>query len=502
MKAISALVMAALLFSGCAHDHGHVHETDSAVHDQSDHFEPEQKTLFTPELELFVEYGPFNTEHASLFNIHLTELRGGYAPLENARVTISVDIEGKYNESFEAVPVRPGIYQYEFKPPFAGEALVNIDVEAHEFKQGFLLDHVHLFGSTGDIHSHMQDPISGEIPFTKEQAWSTDFNVEPVTLGEFSSVIHASGEIMAMPGEKQNLTARNEGIVVFGNKNLVQGSSVKKGDLVFTISGKGFTDDNIAVEFQNARLQFEASKLQYERHSRLVEDKIVSRRQFVESQNRYRVDSVKYYNLKNTVSDGGVRVFAPLDGYIHELNVSEGQYAATGMVLATVSNNNVLLLRADVPQQYYSQFNQITDATFRPAYSEKVYTIQELDGRLLAKASSVAENNHYMPVYFEVINDGHLLEGAFAEFYLKSSARKDSVVIPVSALIEEQSVFYVYAQLSGERYLKKQVSLGHTDGLHAEVNSGIKPGERIVTRGVALLKAASVSSAPVHSHSH
>ena len=107
-----------------------------------------------------------------------------------------------------------------------------------------------------------------------------------------------------------------------------------------------------------------------------------------------------------------------------------------------------------------------------------------------------------MPVYFEVINDGNLLEGAFAEFFLKGMLMRDRIVVPVTALIEEQNAFYVYVQLSGERFLKKPVRVGDADGLFVELNEGISPGERIVTRGAALLKAASVSSAPVHSHTH
>jgi RND family efflux transporter MFP subunit len=195
-------------------------------------------------------------------------------------------------------------------------------------------------------------------------------------------------------------------------------------------------------------------------------------------------------------------VFAPLSGYIHELNVSEGQFASIGKILATISSNRVMLLRADVPQQYFGILGQISDATFRPAYTDKVYTIEELNGKLLAKASSVAENNHYMPVYFEVINDGTLLEGAFAEFNLKTKPQKDRLIVPVSALIEEQNNFYVYIQLSGESYMKQQLSLGDSDGIHAEVISGLKAGDRVVTRGALLLKASSASSAPVHTHSH
>ena len=91
---------------------------------------------------------------------------------------------------------------------------------------------------------------------------------------------------------------------------------------------------------------------------------------------------------------------------------------------------------------------------------------------------------------------------AFAEFYLKTDPVPGKIVVPVESLIEEQNTFYVYLQVSGETYLKKQVRIDASDGIYAEVRSGLKPGDRVVTRGAMILKASSVSSAPVHSHAH
>ena len=144
----------------------------------------------------------------------------------------------------------------------------------------------------------------------------------------------------------------------------------------------------------------------------------------------------------------------------------------------------------------------INDVNFRPAYSTKTYTLEELSGRLLAKGASVAENNHYMPVYFEVINDGSLLEGAFAEFYLKTEPLPGKLVIPVSALVEEQNNFYVFVQITGESYTKRYVTIEANDGLLAVISNGVEEGDRIVTEGAMLIKTASISSAPSQGHQH
>ena len=146
---------------------------------------------------------------------------------------------------------------------------------------------------------------------------------------------------------------------------------------------------------------------------------------------------------------------------------------------------------------------EIETAHFRPAYTDQVYSVEEMNGRLLAAGSSVAENDHYLPVIFEVDNDGSLLEGAFAEIFLKSSQKSNVLVVPMSAILEEQGEYYVYVQVTGESYTKRGIAPGKNDGRNMEILSGLDPGERVVTRGVMLVKAASmVTGVAGDGHAH
>jgi len=501
IKAISALVVVVILISGCHHEADHDHDASGTTTDQTIQLETEMRTLFTDNIELFVEFDPLIKGSTSVFNAHFTVLDNNYSPLQNAVVTLELKVNNK-KTTYESHSDIPGIYHFEVLPEIFGEGDLSFIVNTDVFNDKFVLEHQHIFNDVSQVHSHTNSVSSEDIFYSKEQAWSSEFNVKAIYPQQFTGVVKASGEILPMPGEKQNLIAKNEGILMFSKRNLVQGSPVQKGEILFTVSSNGLTDDNITVEYHEALMSFDKSKSQYQRHKNLVQERIVSQSQFIESRNRYVADSVAFFNLKDNVSNGGLKVVAPLDGYIHDLNVSEGQFVSTGFLLSTISSNKVMLLRADVSQTYFSELGSIQDATFRPAYTDKVYTIDELGGKLLAKASSVAENNHYMPVYFEVNNDGTLLEGAYAEFYLKTKPHYDKLVIPVSAIMEEQNAFYVYLQISGETFHKQVVNIGDSDGIHSEIISGLKAGDRIVTKGAMLVKAASVTAAPIHSHSH
>ena len=87
--------------------------------------------------------------------------------------------------------------------------------------------------------------------------------------------------------------------------------------------------------------------------------------------------------------------------------------------------------------------------------------------------------------------------------YLIAGERDHVLTVPVSALGEEQGGRYVFVQVSGESYSKRRVQTGSSDGRRVEVLSGLAEGERVVTRGTMLVKAASMETGEIEQgHSH
>jgi len=463
-----------------------------------------QYTLYSEQYEFFIEHPPLEAGEEAEFLVHLTELTT-YKACSTGHISILMD--GVSVTSGE--PHSPGIFHVPFTPKKEGafhaefifkNGAISQEVEAHVH---VYKDHAAIHAPvTTDSHSHESEAL-GEIEFLKEKAWKSDFMVSQIIPAPFHAVIPTSGEITAMPGEKKNITASSQGIVRFVNPLLVQGSSVKKGQLLFTLSSETLVEDNVKLRYEEARNRLEKSRSEYQRHSVLIKQEAISDRQFQESRAAFVEDSLRYYSLAANISEEGVKVTAPVSGTIHELLVSDGEYTEPGKLMATLSTNRTLMLRADLPQQYYGQLNEIQSAHFRPAYTDLVFTVEEMNGRLLAAGVSVAENNHYLPLIFKLENDGQLLEGAFAEVYLRAEELSDILSVPASALAEEQGGHYVYVQLSGETYTKRSVTTGENDGLYVEITEGLHAGERVVTRGVMLVKAASMATGVVgDGHSH
>lgn len=474
-------------------------------HDEEQHQdEAYQSTLFSDHTEFFVEYGPLVVNEESVFLVHVTHL-STYKPYSSGTVTIEMD--GSSVRSGE--PERPGIFLVPFLPARKGEFMITYTLESGAVKDS-VTQHIVVFSDHDELHAdeasrvdHGAEISSSEITFPKEQSWKNEFMVEEIVPMPFSSAISTSGEIMSIPGVKKIVAASNSGMVIFADNYLVQGSRVTRGQILFTISSKALLDNNVELQYQESLNQLNMSRSEYGRHALLFEKKVISERQLIASRATYIADSLHFYNLSANTTEEGLKVKAPITGFIHELSVSEGQYVETGQSLVTVYSDHNLLIRADLPQQYFNHLNEIATANFRTAYSERTYALEEFHGKLIATGSSVAENNHYLPLYFEVENDGRLLEGAFAQIFIKTNEKGNCLTIPLNAILEEQGSHYLYVQVNGVRYTKRPVKLGGNDGIRAEVIDGLSPGERIVTNGVMLIKAASlVTGAIGDGHAH
>ncbi|WP_418730004.1 efflux RND transporter periplasmic adaptor subunit, partial [Coprobacter fastidiosus] len=99
-------------------------------------------------------------------------------------------------------------------------------------------------------------------------------------------------------------------------------------------------------------------------------------------------------------------------------------------------------------------------------------------------------------------NKGDIIPGSYVEVFLLSGNTNNVITVPVTALTEEQGSYFVYLQLDKEGYKKQEVTLGVNDGKEVQILAGIKPGDRVVTKGAYQVKLAANSSIIPEGHSH
>lgn len=341
---------------------------------------------------------------------------------------------------------------------------------------------------------------SNEIIFKEELAKAVGLQTKVVEPAPFTDVIKTSGSILAAQGDETTVVATVPGIVTFGNLSFVDGAVVRKGQAILSLASNTLSDGNVAAR---AKYAYENAKKEYERMEQLVGDKIVSAKDFEQARLNYENAKVAYEAVAGKQTANGVSVVSPMNGYLKNLQVKEGDYVAVGQPLATISQNSRLVLRAEVSEKYYQYLPAVQSANFRTPYDDKVYKLSDLHGRMLSFGKASDANSFYIPVTFEFDNKGAVIPGSFVEIYLLTSPMEEVLSVPVSALIEEQGVYSVFIRLDEEGYQKREVKLGANNGSEVQILSGLKPGENVVTQGAYQIKLASASNAiPAHTHNH
>ncbi|MCL1624990.1 efflux RND transporter periplasmic adaptor subunit [Bacteroides caecicola] len=340
---------------------------------------------------------------------------------------------------------------------------------------------------------------SDEIILTPEKAKAAGVMVETVTPGTFREVIPTSGQVLAAQGDENTLVAATAGVVSF-SRTVTEGMSVGRDVELLSVSAENLQDGD---PVKRARIAYERAKGEYERAEKLIGERIVSEKEFNVLKENYENARIAYEALSPSKAGKGVAVKSPMAGYVKACFVKEGDYVTVGQPLLSVTQTRRLMLRAEVSERYYSRLHNIASANFQTPYDDKVYSLTDLKGRLLSFGKSSDGTSYYVPVTFEFDNRGDVIPGSFVEVYLLASERQNVLSVPVSALTEEQGLYFIYCQIDEECYRKQEVTVGANDGKRVEILSGLKGGEKVVTQGAIHVKLASASTAiPGHTHNH
>lgn len=510
------LAMLSIGFIGCNNqkgghaghdDHGgHGHEAGALSY-----------TLFSNDYELFVEFPALTVGQISAFAAHFTQLTT-YKPVAEGKLTVSISKSGKGIRHSVDAPASPGIFRPALQPKEAGiykmlfelvspngnvtfeipqiQVYANADEAAHASEEEAGGDEPSAASSISQLKSYSE---SDKISYLKEQVWKTEFETQEITLKPFYSVIHTSAIVSGQPQASVAVNSQSEGQV---NLFSIVGQSVKKGDLLAVVAGSGI-ENNINTKLKESKIAFEKSKADFIRTKPLTAKQIVSQKDFLQIESQYKQDSLKYFQLANQVSQNGLKLTSPIDGFVSKVNVSNGQFVNNGSVVLHVSNRSQVLIEAYVNQSDFQKVNGIFDANFSTADGKESITLAELNGKVTSNNAFVNENSTRIPVSFSAMNNGKLMPGMYLEAYLKTGKKQKALVAPLSSIIEEQGNYYVFLQTGGESFVKQKVEIINSDGKNTEITSGLKAGDRIVTKGAYQVKLAALAGAlPIHGHAH
>ncbi len=306
--------------------------------------------------------------------------------------------------------------------------------------------------------------------------------------------------------------ARVTGIVE--QRKFAEGSAVRAGQLLFVIDPKPYEATVAAAEAELARAQ--AQKAQAERElarlKPLAERRAIGQKEADDAQSNvdFAFAAVKAADAKLASARldlGYTRVVSPIAGLSSRAQVSEGSLAnANQTLLTSVSQVDPIWIQFNVSENEQLRLNTAVGEGRLVLPKENAFdvTIKLSDGSTFPRQGRInfsdtrinpATGTYEMRA--EVGNkDLALKPGQFARVVLKGAQRKDALALPQVAVLDGAQGKFVY--VTGKDKDGKDVALPRTivlgdwidgdGGNQFIVESGLKPGERIIVDGVARLQ--------------
>lgn len=376
---------------------------------------------------------------------------------------------------------------------------------AHEGHDHEHEGHVHEAEAHEEHESEKKDVHEGKshdgfIEFNEAQRGAAGLQTVTLELSAFREAIRVSGQVTEAQGDEAAVVAKSSGVLTYKRDHLTEGASIGRGEVFARVSAAGLAGADAS---EQNMVELARAKAAYERAERLVGEGIVSREEYERAKADYEQARILQMRRPNQdVNKTASSVSSPIDGFVKRVMVKQGEYVEVGQLIATITKNCDLQLRAEVPEKYFARMKDIEDANFAMSYDMKnVRSVKELNGHLVSMGRTATEGSAYIPVTFEFENHGDLVPGSFADIWLLSSVRPNVLSVPVEALVEEQGLYFVFVQgHTPDEYEKREVRLGSSNGTHTEVVSGLKSGEKVVVKGVYQLKIAGASGQVPDAH--
>lgn len=349
--------------------------------------------------------------------------------------------------------------------------------------------HEHHHDADEHHHDH-EEVVSNTVAFSHEQMEKVDFEVMKVVKQPICQIIKTTARVMPSQDNMKIITAATDGIVEFAKDKLVEGLDLAEGIVVFTINNSEMAQGNLSVLQEGITADYNRAKADYERKKSLSADRLITENDLQEAEAEYLKAKKAYDNMQDNFAGGKQVVKSPVSGYVKDIFVTNGSYVVAGQELMTICRAGRLYLRADLQSKYFPVLKNVVSANFKSLNNNKLYSLDDLNGRLLSYGKATSFDNPLIPVTFEIDDNDELVSGSFVELYIMTKDENEGIMVSNSALIEEMGSFFVFVEVRHELFEKRAVTVGASDGFNTQIVRGLEPDETIVSKGAIYIKLA------------
>ncbi|MFZ1704753.1 MAG: efflux RND transporter periplasmic adaptor subunit, partial [Saprospiraceae bacterium] len=262
--------------------------------------------------------------------------------------------------------------------------------------------------------------------------------------------------------------------------SVVEGQRVQKGQLIAR------TDvEAIRTQKDELKKALDLAVDVFERQKRLWDQNIGSEIQFLQSKNN------KERLEKNMLTmDAELRksnVYAPISGVVDVVFLKQGEVAGPGVPIVQILNTSKVKVVSDVPETYLGKVkvgNKV-DVHF-PTLDKHINKPVSMLGRI------IDASNRTFKMEIKMDNPtGDLKPNLLSVIRISDYVLNDAIVVPLELIQQEvsgQKYVYIAENLDGKWVVKKaKITTGESTEGNTVVSSGLKPGDKIISKGARSL---------------
>lgn len=316
--------------------------------------------------------------------------------------------------------------------------------------------------------------------------------LQTVNTGNYHSHYTTTGTVRVITGSMAELSTPFEGRVT---KSFVRlGQKVSEGTPVFEIYSSDYFET--VKSFVQAKQEKQLATANYNRQKDLLEHNIGSKKEMEEAEAVWQIAGREYekaeaslliFNVKpDEISLGKpLIVRSPISGEIVKNNITVGQYLKSDAEpQAVVANLAKVWVVAQVKEKNMGLVNSI-DSVHVVTDS---HPNQPINGIVNYIGSILDEQTRSVEVYVECKNDDKSLKPGMFVNVAFTHEIPDAIVIPASAVLQEEDHSYVFVQTGKNTFTQRMVKVSTGNEKEMIVNSGLAPNETIVSEGAIYLR--------------
>ena len=326
-------------------------------------------------------------------------------------------------------------------------------------------------------------------------------------------------EVLVAPPVQQDVAVHNEWVATLDgyvnaeirphvsgyiiSQNYKEGDVVRKGQVLFEIDPRPFqaTLDGAMGELAQAKAQLGKSAIDVERDTPLAAQKAVPKEKL---DNEIQAKLAAEASVKSAEAAvehaqldlGWTKVTSLVDGIAGIAEVQMGNLVGPTVRLTSVSEVNPIKVYFSVSEQEYLRAKHVS-STGQPMQlfdnpPELILadgTVYPHKGRILITDRQVDASTGTIRMVAAFPNPGNILRpGEYGRVRIQTSAQKNALLVPQSAVKEIQGGYQVAIVGADKKAIIRPVKAGEKVGTMWVINEGLKADDQVIVEGIEKVK--------------